>query len=192
MALYASHPDNSLFAQLLANVPRDLIYPKENMEESIQEAVLKAAGTTKGVCHDNQSGGACKQMLWFSFLLSLFSGKRILLQIGANWSQNCRALKSIILEHPEVALEIKRHWEVLFTDCEDPANTVLLQSLGYPTRLGVPVLVVVDMNGRYVHTQGTGFLEHDPIEAGLGAQPLKVLAFLQHWREGSIRERQKK
>jgi hypothetical protein len=162
------------------------------MEECIQEAVLKAAGTTKGVCYDNQSGGACKRMFWFSSLLSLFSGKRILLQIGANWSQHCRALKSIFLEHPEVALEIKRHWEVLFTDCEDPANTVLLQSLGYPTRLGVPVLVVVDMHGRYVHTQGTGFLEHDPIEAGLGAQPLKVLAFLQHWREGSIRERQKK
>ena len=68
----------------------------------------------------------------------------------------------------------------------------LLQSLGYPTRLGVPVLVIVDMHGRYVHTQGTGFLEYDPIEAGLGAQPLKVLAFLQHWREGSIRERQNK
>jgi thiol:disulfide interchange protein len=163
------------------------------MEECIQEAVLKAAGTTKGVCHDNQFYRKNLQanVLVFIFL-SFCSGKRILLQIGANWSQNCRALKSIILEHPEVALEIKRHWEVLFTDCEDPANTVLLQSLGYPTRLGVPVLVVVDMHGRYVHTQGTGFLEHDPIEAGLGAQPLKVLAFLQHWREGSIRERQKK
>lgn len=124
--------------------------------------------------------------------LILFAGKRILLQIGANWSQNCRRLKSVLLEHPEVTLEIKRHWEVIFMDCEDPGNAALLQSLGYPTRLGVPVLVIIDMHGRYVHTQGTGFLEHDPIEASLGAQPLKVLAFLQHWREGSIRERQKK
>lgn len=150
----------------LMNVPRDLVYPKMSIEESLQNAVLKAAGTTKG--------------------------RRILLQIGANWSQNCRRLKSIVLEDPEVSLEIKRHWEILFADCEDPENNALLQSLGYPTRLGVPVLVIVDMHGRYVHTQGTGFLEYDPIEAGLGAQPLKVLAFLQHWREGSIRERQNK
>jgi hypothetical protein len=101
-------------------------------------------------------------------------------------------LKGIILDHPEVTLEIKRHWEVLFVDCEDPANSQLLLSLGCPTRLGIPALVIIDMHGRYVHTQGTGFLEHDPIEAALGAQPLKVLAFLQHWRVGSIREREKK
>lgn len=125
-------------------------------------------------------------------LIMCITGKRILLQIGANWSENCKRLKATLLEHPETTLEIKRHWELIFADCEDPANSTLLQSLGYPTRLGVPVLVVVDMHGRYIHTQGTGFLEHDPIEAGLGAQPLKVLAFLQHWREGSIRERQKK
>jgi thiol:disulfide interchange protein len=125
-------------------------------------------------------------------LLIRLPGKRILLQIGANWSQNCRRIKDIILENSEVTLEIKRHWEVIFADCEDPGNASLLQSLGYPTRLGVPVLVIIDMHGRYVHTQGTGFLEYDPIEAGLGAQPLKVLAFLQHWRDGSIKERQKK
>jgi hypothetical protein len=30
------------------NVPRDLTYPKENLEEALQNAVLKAAGSTKG------------------------------------------------------------------------------------------------------------------------------------------------
>jgi hypothetical protein len=34
--------------QALMNVPRDLVYPKMSIEESLQNAVLKAAGTTKG------------------------------------------------------------------------------------------------------------------------------------------------
>ncbi len=34
--------------QLNDNVPRDLTYPKENLEEALQNAVLKAAGSTKG------------------------------------------------------------------------------------------------------------------------------------------------
>lgn len=46
--------------------------------------------------------------------------------------------------------------------------------LGSPTKFGVPVFVVLDSAGRYLHSQSSGFLEHDPIEAGLGPQPLKV------------------
>ena len=45
--LFISTPQR-FFLQTLLNIPRDLIYPKDSIEDSLQNAVLKAAGSTKG------------------------------------------------------------------------------------------------------------------------------------------------
>jgi hypothetical protein len=47
---------------------------------------------------------------------------------------------------------------------------------GNPTRLGLPVLVVLDADGRQLTTQSTGDLEK-----GNAHDPAKVLAFLKKW-----------
>lgn len=39
---------STILLQTLLNIPRDLIYPKDSIEDSLQDAVLKAAGSTKG------------------------------------------------------------------------------------------------------------------------------------------------
>ena len=49
---------------------------------------------------------------------------------------------------------------------------------GNPTRLGLPVIVILDADGKALVTQDTGKLEE-----GDHHDPKKVLAFLNEWAE---------
>lgn len=53
-----------------------------------------------------------------------------------------------------------------------------MKRLGTPTRLGLPVLVVLDSKGDPLVTQETGALE----DGKSGHDSAKVLSFLKQWR----------
>ena len=59
------------------NVPRDLVYPKTSIEESLQEAVLKAAGTTKGAKYLVACFGINRFQLFFQGNVFYFKLERI-------------------------------------------------------------------------------------------------------------------
>jgi len=52
---------------------------------------------------------------------------------------------------------------------------------GSPNKFGIPVIVVLDKNGKQLHTQETGSLEFPKDSSKKGHDPEKVMKFLRQW-----------
>ena len=106
--------------------------------------------------------------------------KNVLLQFGANWCGWCHRLHGLFKDNAEIAKTLKDNYVVVLIDVDQvegkPHNNDLVQRYGNPTQFGLPVIVVLDSNGKQLTTQDTGKLEevdhHDP---------KKVVAFLEKW-----------
>lgn len=57
----------------------------------------------------------------------------------------------------------------------------LMERLGQPARFGFPVFVVLDADGRVLHTQDSSFLEE-----GNGYDEKKVLRFFRNWTPAAV------
>lgn len=100
--------------------------------------------------------------------------KRVLVTLGANWCGWCRALERTFTKDDRVAAEIAKSFVTVKVDVgRMTKNLDLADSWGADPKKGVPLLVVLDGNGKAVKVQETGSLE-----AGKGHDPEKVLAFL--------------
>jgi hypothetical protein len=62
-------------------------------------------------------------------------------------------------------------------------NLEYLKKLGYPQRFGFPVLVVLNADGKQLHTQDSALLEK-----GNGYDEEKVKSFLRSWAPGAFDE----
>lgn len=106
--------------------------------------------------------------------------KRVLLDMGANWCIWCRRLHATFESNPEVAKALDKGFVVVMVDVNTrrgtKRNAGLVERLGNPTRLGLPVLVVLDSDGRQLTTKDSGDLEE-----GGGHSPSKIVAFLSQW-----------
>ena len=107
--------------------------------------------------------------------------KRVLLQFGANWCGWCHRLHGLFKDNVEIAKTLKENYVVVLIDVDQvdgkPHNANVDQRYGKPTRFGLPVLVVLDGDGKQLTTQDTGKLEE-----GDHHDPKKVLAFLEQWK----------
>lgn len=107
--------------------------------------------------------------------------KRVLVEFGANWCIWCRRLTHTFDQDPSVAKVLNDHYVLVLVDVNhrqgkarnDEANT----RYGNPIKEGLPVLVVLDADGKLLTTQETGALE-DGKDAH---DPAKVIAFLKKW-----------
>lgn len=55
-------------------------------------------------------------------------------------------------------------------------NLAALKKLDYPQRFGFPVFVILDANGKRIHTQNSSYLED-----GEGYSKKKVIDFMTQW-----------
>ena len=106
--------------------------------------------------------------------------KRVLLKFGANWCSWCRALNGLMHDDAGVKADLARDYVVVLVDVNTrngvKRNEAVNTKYGNPLQHGLPVLVVLDADGRLLVTQETGVLE-----SGQGHDPVKVLAFLATW-----------
>ena len=58
----------------------------------------------------------------------------------------------------------------------------MMKRLGNPARFGFPVFVVLDENGKVIHTQDSGFLEE-----GKGYNKEKVMRFFECWTPKAVK-----
>jgi thioredoxin-related protein len=110
--------------------------------------------------------------------------KHVLLQFGANWCGWCHRLHGLFKDSAEIARTLKENYVVVLIDLDQvdgkPHNADVDKRYGNPTRFGLPVLVVLDSDGKQLTTQDTGKLEE-----GDHHDPKKVLAFLNQWKPKS-------
>lgn len=111
--------------------------------------------------------------------------KHVLLQIGGNWCVWCYKFNAFV--HLDTTLKklVNDNFVVYHLNySKENKNLAYLKKLGNPQRFGFPVLVVLDANGRQLHTQDSGLLEK-----GNGYSTEKVAAFLQNWSPAAIDEK---
>lgn len=100
--------------------------------------------------------------------------KRVLVTLGANWCGWCRMLDRLFTKDEAVAAAIAASYVPVKVDVgRMTKNLDFAAAWGADPKQGVPLLVVLDGNGKAVKVQETGSLE-----AGKGHDPAKVIAFL--------------
>lgn len=109
--------------------------------------------------------------------------KRVLLDFGANWCPWCHRLHQIFTTDDAVRGKLGTSYVLVMIDVNKrkgaARNAAVNDKYGNPIREGLPVLVVLDGEGRPLVTQETGAFERGgKVEAD---DPGKVLAFLEKW-----------
>ena len=103
-------------------------------------------------------------------------GKRVLLQFGANWCGWCLMLHKLFETDNGIAHELKSDYVVVMIDVNQGHNKDVDVKYGHPTRYGLPVIVILDNDGKQLTTKNTSELEE-----GDHHNPNKVMAFLKEW-----------
>ena len=111
-------------------------------------------------------------------------GKRVLLQFGANWCPWCHRLHDLFKSDEGIAAALKRDYVVLLIDVDKDRNADLVARYHQPTKLGLPVIVILDGDGKQLTTQDTGKLEE-----GDHHSPVKVMDFLKRWAPKNVATR---
>lgn len=103
--------------------------------------------------------------------------KHVFVMVGGNWCSWCLAFHQMVANTPEVKNYLEANYEtVLLNYSKENKNEAVLATLSHPERFGFPVFVILDGNGKLLHTENSGYLEE-----GKGHSPKKVMDFLQNW-----------
>lgn len=114
------------------------------------------------------------------------SGKRVMLQFGANWCVPCHQLHSLCESDESIVGELSSHYVVALIDVSQGHNKEMVEKYGNPTRFGLPVIVVLDARGEPLVVQNTADLNEPESRAaksllGDHISAKKVVAFLKKW-----------
>lgn len=138
----------SLMAQSVENKP--IYNPQANAEADLNAAIKSAAKMNK----------------------------HVLIQVGGNWCPWCVKMHKFIHSDAKVDSMVKADYIwIKINYSKENKNLPVLARLEYPQRFGFPVLVVLDKNGKRLHTQDTGFLE----DGKGGYSEEKLVTFLKDW-----------
>jgi thiol:disulfide interchange protein len=133
-----------------------------------------SAKTSRSAIYDENADGA--KQIAAALAGAKKENKQVLLQFGANWCGWCHKLHKLCQTDAEIAARLKESFVVVLVDVNKGHNNDINQKYGNPMRLGLPVIVILNADGKVLVTQDTGKLE-----AGDHHDPKKVLGFLNEW-----------
>lgn len=108
--------------------------------------------------------------------------KHVFIQVGGNWCIWCIRFHDLVAATPELKSYLNNNYEtVLVNWSPENKNEAVLKKLGYPGRFGYPVFLILDGNGKLIHTQNSAYLEE-----GGGHSVKKILDFLKNWNYGAL------
>lgn len=115
-------------------------------------------------------------------------GKFVLCQVGGNWCPWCLRFAHFVASDTTLSQVVQDNFVYVpvsynprKADNPELAKAVM-QRLGNPARFGFPVFVVLDDEGRILHTQDSSYLEE-----GKGYNRERVLRFFQNWTPTAVR-----
>lgn len=110
-------------------------------------------------------------------------GKHIFIQIGGNWCVWCYRFNRFCTNDPQIDSLIKKDYVVLHVNySKENKNLPFLEKMEYPQRFGFPVFLILDANGKRLHTQNSALLED-----GKGYSKEKIFDFLTQWNASSLK-----
>ncbi|MDP2344649.1 MAG: thioredoxin family protein [Deltaproteobacteria bacterium] len=136
-----------------------------------KEEINKALGRYRA--YDPKASG--KAQIAAAVAAAKASNKRVLVQFGGNWCVFCEALDVLIAQTPALAAQHSRY-VAIHVDAGN--NPELDEVYGKPFALGFPVLLVLDGDGKLLHTQASTAFQ---LPNALGHDPAGVHDFLKTW-----------
>ena len=111
--------------------------------------------------------------------------KYVLIQAGGNWCGWCLEFNRFTTTDKQMDSAIKADYVVYHLNYSPQArNADIFQQYGFPNRFGFPVFLVLDGNGKLLHTQNSSYLEE-----GKSYNKKKVLDFFISWRPQAFDEK---
>jgi len=111
--------------------------------------------------------------------LAKSQNKHVLVQVGGNWCPWCIRFHNMATGAYTLDSLIKSDYVyILVNYSKENKNMDVMKQLEYPNRFGFPVFVILDGNGKRLHTQDSGLLEHNKVK---GYDTTKVVTFLREW-----------
>jgi len=108
--------------------------------------------------------------------------KHVMLMIGGNWCRWCKMFDKFSHANAKVDSTIKADFIWLHVNySKENKNLDVLKSLSFPQRFGFPVFVVLDDEGKLLHTQNSAYLEEQE-----GYSEEKVVDFIHQWRRDAF------
>jgi len=88
--------------------------------------------------------------------------RNVLLIIGGKWCPWCMKLERFLKHDPPLDSLLHADFEVVHVNySRENKNLGLLMALDLPQRFGFPVIVILNREGKRIHTQNTAYLESD-------------------------------
>lgn len=108
--------------------------------------------------------------------------KYVLVQVGGNWCKWCIEFARFSKADTKIDSVINSAfiWYHLNYSKENQ-NKEILASYGYPQRFGFPVFLIINNNGKLIHTQNSEYLED-----GKSYGKNKVQSFLEMWSPNAL------
>ncbi len=130
----------------------NLYKPEENARQKIEEAIVKAKSERK----------------------------QVFIQIGGNWCIWCARFNDFVTTDKKIDSLIKTDYVTYHLNySKENYNTALLAKFGYPQRFGFPVFLILNEEGKLIHTQDSWFLEDG--KTSYNAE--KIMSFLNNWKQ---------
>lgn len=108
--------------------------------------------------------------------------KHVLLQIGGNWCVSCYRYNATVQTDSLLKRLLYDNYVVYYLNySNENKNLEYMKRLGYPQRFGFPVMVVLDADGKQLHTQDSALLGK-----GNGYDTNKIKSFLRNWAPGAF------
>ena len=112
--------------------------------------------------------------------------KHVLIQFGGNWCPWCIKFHALINSDHTLDSLVKADYVYVLANVpreKAKRDFTLFQEYDYPNRFGYPVFVVLDGNGKKLHIQDSGILEHC---VGKGYDTTKVVTFFKMWNTKAL------
>ncbi len=107
--------------------------------------------------------------------------KHVLIQFGGNWCPWCIRFHAMAKGAQPIDSLIKADYVYMMANVSQDKKKrdyKLFEEFGYPNRFGYPVFVILNGDGKPLHIQDSGILEHCQVK---GYDTAKVVTFLKMW-----------
>ena len=109
-------------------------------------------------------------------------GKHVICQVGGNWCPWCLRFADFAKKDSVIAPLIEQNYVYIHVNySKGNKNLKAMRFLGNPGRFGYPVFVILDSEGKPIHTQ-----ESESLEEGKGYSRQKVEKFLHLWNRQAV------
>jgi thioredoxin-related protein len=116
-------------------------------------------------------------------------GKHVLIQIGGNWCVWCARFNDFITTDKSIDSLVQANYlEYHMNYSKENYNAKLLEKYGYPQRFGFPVFLILDGDGKLIHTQNSWYLE----DGKKSYDRDKVVEFFTDWTPKALDPKQYK